>query len=637
MTWRVFVSERGNVFMREIAEHLVEGLVAQGRPAELVTDELPGDGDPARQLVVAPHEFFPLFAAAEADRLRAAGRAVCINTEQPATPFFATALAYAELGPFTLDINRFSLDALRRRGVTAAHLPLGYVASMDQWRNQPHANRSIDIGLLAGRTPRREQFIGGAAGQLWEWRTDLRFFSWHRPRRASDATFFTGDAKYQRLADTRILLNVHRDDEPYFEWARVVEAIANGCVVATETSVGIEPLEPGVHMVMSPLEHLAEAAIALAFDEPRRAAMADAAHQLLVERLDQGRLAVDVLESMANTPRRTPTHRRGATVPGSGALRRVARAAGRRFAAPPTPAPGVWTSTERALMEEEARTLKSALLEQQAGIRSIERALAAARHGDADHVDITTTPTYAEAAPTVSVVVPLYQQGHYLREAVESVVAAGGGSAAPRTDLVIVDDHSTDDSLQVALQLVDEMPWFPIAVVARAANGGLPVARNTGFRFSRGRYIFALDADNLLYPAGLRRLVDHLDTAPADVVAAYGLLERFDEHGSVGLTSHLPWDVDLLVHGAFIDAMAMFRREGWEALGGYAQHPGIYGWEDYDLWLCAAENGVRASLVGAIIGRYREQGGSMRKLSDIDMAANFVTLRERHPRLPWPS
>ena len=320
MTWRVFVSERGNVFMREIAEHLVEGLVAQGRPAELVTDELPGDGDPARQLVVAPHEFFPLFAAAEADRVRAAGRAVCINTEQPATPFFATALAYAELGPFTLDINRFSLDALRRRGITAAHLPLGYVASMDQWRNQPHANRSIDIGLLAGRTPRREQFIGGAAGQLWEWRTDLRFFSWHRPRRASDATFFTGDAKYQRLADTRILLNVHRDDEPYFEWARVVEAIANGCVVATETSVGIEPLEPGVHMVMSPLEHLAEAAIALAFDEPRRAAMADAAHQLLVERLDQGRLAVEVLESMANTPRRTPTHRRGGAVAGSGAL-----------------------------------------------------------------------------------------------------------------------------------------------------------------------------------------------------------------------------------------------------------------------------------------------------------------------------
>jgi hypothetical protein len=105
----------------------------------------------------------------------------------------------------------------------------------------------------------------------------------------------------------------------------------------------------------------------------------------------------------------------------------------------------------------------------------------------------------------------------------------------------------------------------------------------------------------------------------------------------VGLTSHLPWDPDLLVHGAFIDAMAMFRRSQWEALGGYSEGPGIYGWEDYDLWLNAVENGMRAAMVGAVVGRYREQGGSMRKLSDVNMAANFVTLRERHPRLPWPS
>ena len=50
-----------------------------------------------------------------------------------------------------------------------------------------------------------------------------------------------------------------------------------------------------------------------------------------------------------------------------------------------------------------------------------------------------------------------------------------------------------------------------------------------------------------------------------------------------------------------------------------------------------AERGWRADLVARIVGRYREQPGSMRKISDIDMATNFVTLRERHPRLPWPS
>jgi len=203
--------------------------------------------------------------------------------------------------------------------------------------------------------------------------------------------------------------------------------------------------------------------------------------------------------------------------------------------------------------------------------------------------------------------------------------------------VIVVDDHSTDDSLAVTRELMAEQPWVPITLLARAANGGLPVARNTGFARARGRYVFALDADNLLYPNGLRALAAHLDDAPDDVVAAYGLLERFDETGSLGLTSHLPWDPDLLVHGAYIDAMAMFRRDAWRELGGYSVAEGIYGWEDYDLWLTVAERGRRASLVTSVVGRYREQAGSMRKISDIDMASNFVVLRERHPRLPWPS
>jgi hypothetical protein len=179
-----------------------------------------------------------------------------------------------------------------------------------------------------------------------------------------------------------------------------------------------------------------------------------------------------------------------------------------------------------------------------------------------------------------------------------------------------------------------------VRMTAASANATIryaTIARNTGFGRARGRSVFALDADNQVYPNGLAVLAEHLDRAPADVVAAYGLLERFDETGSLGLTSHLPWDVDLLVHGAYIDAMAMFRRDAWQRRGGYADVAGIYGWEDYDLWLTIAEAGQRADLVGRVVGRYREQAGSMRRISDIDMATNFVTLRERHPRLPWPS
>ncbi len=631
MTCRVFVSARGNVFMREIAEHLVEGLLATGRAAEVVTDELPDPaGDPLQQLVVAPHEMFPLFPAPEVDQLRAAAAAISINTEQVGTPFFATSMRYLSRGPAALDINPFTLDTIRATGLPAFHLPLGYAASMDHWHRRGDRERSIDLGLLAARTERREAFIGGAAAQLWEWRTDLRFFSWHKPALAGHTTFASGDDKYARLADTRILLNVHRGDEPYFEWARVVEAMANGCVVATETSVGIEPLVPGVHVLMATVEDLAEQAVALALDEPRRAAMADAAYELLTTELDQGLLigrALDALVAALAAP--TPSRRSGLPV----FARRRANAAA-RSSRPPRLRP---VTTEQQRFEQLGRDLKQAYLAQQQQAREIERAIALVRHGDADHVTCHESPSFATAAPDVTVVIPLYNQGHFLADALDSLVA-GAGEGAPALEVLVVDDHSTDDSLDVARALVDERPWFPACVVARSANGGLPVARNTGFARARAPHVFALDADNAVYPNAMRTLHRVLDGADDDVVAVYGILERFDERGSLGLTSHLPWDVELLTHGAFIDAMAMFRIDRWRDLGGYAEWTnGIGGWEDYDLWLSAAERGWRAQLVPQIVGRYREQPGSMRKISDIDMATNFVLLRERHPRLPWPS
>ncbi|MDP9463484.1 MAG: glycosyltransferase [Actinomycetota bacterium] len=615
---RVFVSGRGNVFIREIAEHLVEALVLAGRPGELVIDDLPDRVDnPIENLVVAPHEFFVLSPAAEADRLRAAAASVCINTEQPGTPFFDLAMTYAACGPVVLDINRHSLDAVRHFGLAAVHLPLGCTPSMDAWGGSPR-ERGVDIAFMSGRTPRREKFIAGAGGMLWEWRTDVRFFSWHRPILGNVASFVSGPAKFSALADTRILLNVHRGHEPYFEWARVVEAIANGCIVASETSVGCEPLVPGMHFLMAPYDHLAEQAVALAFDEPRRAAMADAAYKLATTELSQSELL------------------QAALTEASSVVKRGGRRAGNRPAGRPRRSKPVASAANSDVLRKTVGELKAAYFAQLELTRSIEATISLIEHGDADHADIISTSSWPSFDADVSVVIPLFNQGQYLAEAVHSVISASGESGPP-TELLIVDDHSTDDSRQLAERLLGEIDWFPATLIARAANGGLPAARNVGFNAARAPYVFALDADNTLYPTGLRRLLDHLETEPSDVVAAYGIFERFDTTGSLGLTSHLPWDPDQLVQGVFVDPVAMFRREAWSEFGGYSTAEGLDGWEDYDLWLTVAERGLRADLVRSVVGRCRQHPGSMGKISDVDMASNFVILRERHPRLPWPS
>ena len=383
---------------------------------------------------------------------------------------------------------------------------------------------------------------------LWEWNTDLRFFSWHRPILGGGAAFTTGNEKFTALADTRILLNVHRSDEPYFEWARVVEAIANGCVVASETSVGIEPLVPGVHFLMAPLEHLAEQAIALAFDEPRRAAMADEAYKLTTTSLSQG----DLLQAALVEASALPNERRAAMP------RQSARRPKRSSNEPQSP-----ISHE---LRKAASELKAAYIAQLQLSRSIEGTISLVEHGDPEHAEVISTSTWESFEPQVSVVIPLYNQGHYLAEAVQSVIGAGG-SAGPRTELIIVDDHSTDQSRSMAEQLFVDIDWFPAMLVVEPPTADCPSPATPGCPVE-GAIRVCPRCRQLVVSDGFAPVLEHLESAPADVVAAFGILERFDTTGSLGLTSHLPWDPDLLVHGAFIDATAMFRRSSWLELGG---------------------------------------------------------------------
>jgi Glycosyl transferase family 2 len=464
----------------------------------------------------------------------------------------------------------------------------------EQARSPPMTNSEgrhidIDIAFVAECTPRRERLIAGASALLWEWRTDLEFTGSRGP------------------AHARIVLSIHGGDELDFDWRGAADAIANGCVIVSETSVGFEPLVPGVHFLMAPYENVVERAVALAFDEPRRAAMAEAALQM-------AEMARTKVPQAAATEQ--PSSKRG------------------RFRRKKSASPSAATGTLQQLVTE----LKIAIVAQRELRRSIEATISVVEHGDPNHADLVSTSSWSSFDAEVSVVVLLSNEGHRLRETVDSVIAASGDSG-PRTELLIVDDHSTDNSREIAEQLLAEIDWYPAMLIARAANGGTAVARNVGFNTARAPHVLALHAGSTLYPTGLRRLLDGLHDAPTDVVATYGLVERFDTTGSLGLSGHLPWDIELLVNGEFPDTVAMFRRDAWSDLGGYTTPTGGVedDWEQYDLWLSVAERGLRAGLVGSVIGRHRQPLASMLNVSKIDTASTFITLRERHPRLPWPS
>src|SRR5262245_45417951 len=88
-------------------------------------------------------------------------------------------------------------------------------------------------------------------------------------------------------------------------------------------------------------------------------------------------------------------------------------------------------------------------------------------------------------ARLVSVVIPAYNSGRFIADAIESVLAQGPLDM----ELLVVDDGSTDQTAEVVGRYGDAV------TLIRQANAGAAVARNTGMRAARGRYVAFLDAD----------------------------------------------------------------------------------------------------------------------------------------------
>lgn len=213
-------------------------------------------------------------------------------------------------------------------------------------------------------------------------------------------------------------------------------------------------------------------------------------------------------------------------------------------------------------------------------------------------------------APEVTVVIPLYNYRGHVLEALESVRA----QTLAALDLIVVDDGSTDGGTEAAKAwLEQEAGRFCRARLLRhQRNSGLAASRNTGFLEGATPFVLPLDADNLLFPTCLAKLLRALRDSTA--AFAYCLVERFgpglpeDEPPLMHLE---PWQPARLARANYIDAMVLLRRAAWVAVGGYTRTMPAPGWEDYDLWLKLARAGERGLQVLQVLARYRVHPNSM--------------------------
>lgn len=198
----------------------------------------------------------------------------------------------------------------------------------------------------------------------------------------------------------------------------------------------------------------------------------------------------------------------------------------------------------------------------------------------------------------VSVVIPCFNAGEYLDEAVQSALA----QTWQDLEVVIVDDGSTDPS---TLDLLKQERW-PRTRIIHQANAGPAAARNRAVREAGGRYILPLDADDTIEPSYVEKAVAVLEARP-NVGCVYCKARKFGaEQG--------PWNLPVytlreLVIDNVIFVTSLYRKADWESVGGYNEKL-RHGVEDYDFWVKIAHLGREVVQLDDYLFNYRIQESS---------------------------
>ncbi len=205
----------------------------------------------------------------------------------------------------------------------------------------------------------------------------------------------------------------------------------------------------------------------------------------------------------------------------------------------------------------------------------------------------------------ISVVIPCYNHGEFLKEAIQSVIE----SIYEDYEVIVVNDGSTDTrTLDIFKEQEKRFRDNDKIKFIHQENLGLANARNNAIRLSRGEYILPLDADNKIRPHYLLKATEVLDNRPETGIV-YGYAKFFGDRE--GIWEMPVFNARKLLTGNFIDACAVFRKVVWEQCGGFDPDMGIMGYEDWDLWIGAMERGWKFHLIKEVLFDYRVLKNSM--------------------------
>jgi glycosyltransferase involved in cell wall biosynthesis len=227
------------------------------------------------------------------------------------------------------------------------------------------------------------------------------------------------------------------------------------------------------------------------------------------------------------------------------------------------------------------------------------------------------------AEPTISVIIPCYNHGKYIRETVNSVL----NQTFTDYEIIIVDDGSNDlETLSELDRIGKENPKIKII---HQKNGHLSNARNNGIRIAQGEFFLPLDSDDVIEPTMLEE--------------CYAKISKNSKIGFVYTYTHFFGDFDLVWKNQeynFYDILfnnhptvcALVRKKAWEDVNGYDENMKD-GYEDWDFWINIGKKGWFGKVLKKPLFRYRKHGKSMIDDARAKHDANIDYMSFKHAEL----
>ena len=200
----------------------------------------------------------------------------------------------------------------------------------------------------------------------------------------------------------------------------------------------------------------------------------------------------------------------------------------------------------------------------------------------------------------VSVVMPTYNAGKFLREAIDSILS----QTFQDFEILVIDDNSQDDTLEI-LKLYDDNR---IKIIPGDCSG-LASALNKGILLAKGDYIARMDADDIALPQRFEKEVLYLDNHPE--ICLVGSWQRHFGNINRIHTPHADADMakcSLVFECDLCHSTIMFRRS--EFISKNLFYPENSPQEDYELW-CKAIGCIKIANIPEILGLYRVFGESI--------------------------